>query len=420
MYDIINIEVIDMPSARIHEAIVKRINEQYNMNELLLRIGTVSPDSWRNVPADSGVKDKYLSHFWNFRIKDGQANDYVDFYLKYYNNLDNPFYFGYLLHLIVDQYWKTYVDQRYEKTENGESFVKLKGGSYIKNENWFSYHEGIKMQKRLAKKYDLGLLPIVPDEIENFQCNISELNLKGLFGEDGTLAYINNTLPMDDTNDESVIYDDESIELAIEQTIEFVRKELIRLKTIKEEYDKKIKIAVDIDDTILSTKELEDYYWKKFIEKHPEIDKSIKYKWGDPELILFWKEYREDMAFGKVKQNVPESFNILREEGYVLDLLSARPLDKYSSLKKKLSDYFESKGISYNYMHLGFYSKIEFLKEHNYDVLIDNDLRHIEAANEAGIATILFGPHNDGYQGFQTSDWSEIPNLIKQINKNVK
>ena len=65
------------------------------------------------------VKDKYLTHFWDFRIKDGQANDYQEFYLKYYNKLNNPFYFGYLVHLIVDQYWKTYIDPKFEALKNG-------------------------------------------------------------------------------------------------------------------------------------------------------------------------------------------------------------------------------------------------------------------------------------------------------------
>lgn len=67
-----------MPSARVHEAIAKKINNDYKCNEKLLRIGAISPDCWRNVPETSGIKDKYLSHFWDFRIKDGQANDYAN------------------------------------------------------------------------------------------------------------------------------------------------------------------------------------------------------------------------------------------------------------------------------------------------------------------------------------------------------
>ena len=137
-----------MPSARIHEAVAKEINKDYNMDELLLRIGTVSPDSWRNVEA--GVKDKYLSHFWDFRVKEGQANNYEKFNLKYYNYLSNPFYFGYLIHLIVDQYWKTNIDPKYVVIENGVKGYRLRDGSFHSDENWFGYYDGLKLQRKLA------------------------------------------------------------------------------------------------------------------------------------------------------------------------------------------------------------------------------------------------------------------------------
>lgn len=404
-----------MPSARVHEVIAKKINKDYKYEEKLLRIGTISPDCWRNVSKDSGVKDKYLSHFWNFKVKEGQANDYINFYIKYYNSINNPFYFGYLLHLIVDQYWKTNIDTRYEKKIDGESYVILKNGNMIKDENWYSYYEEIKMQQRLAKRYQLDYLPITSEEYPNFSCKIDELNIKGLFGEGGSLDYINKTLFMSDDVEESVIYDDESIEKALDETIQFVKQELLRLKDIKKEYDSKIKIAVDIDDTILSTKELEDYYWKFFLNEHPEIDGTKEYHWDDPELALIWKEHREDMAYGKVKDGVIEAFNKMMADDYIVDLLSARPLDKYASLLKNLSEYFEKNNINYSHVHLGFYSKTDFLLEHQYDILIDNELRHIEAANKKGIATILYGTFNPDYDGIQTDDWSKIPFLVKQI-----
>ena len=409
-----------MPSARVHEAIAKKINNDYKYNEKLLRIGTISPDCWRNVPETSGIRDKYLSHFWDFRIKDGQANDYANFYIKYYEEMNNPFYFGYLLHLIVDQYWKCYINQRYVKKVNGESFAVDKNGNLIKDENWLSYYEGIKMQQRLALKYDLDYLPINKEEYLYFCCNIDELNINGLFGENGTIDYVNKTLFMSKDVEESLIYDDESIENALDETVIFVKKELEKLKQLKLEYDSKVKIAVDIDDTILSTKELEEHYWNIFLNNHPEIDKTKEYRWGDSELTLFWQEHREDMAFGKVKDGVSEAFEEMMKKDYIVDLLSARPLNKYASLNKKLSEYFEENNLIYSHMHLGFYSKTNFLVDHKYDVLIDNELRHIESANEKGIDTILYGPYNENYEGLQTDDWSKIPLLIEQIIKQKK
>ena len=379
-----------MPSARIHEAIARNINKKYNMDDILLRIGTISPDCWRNVPKDSGIKDKKLSHFWDFRIKQGQANDYLEFYLKYYNDITNPFYFGYLIHLIVDQYWKSKIDQNYEMEKNGISYVKLNNGNWIKDENWFSYYEGLKMQRQLAKIYDLGQLPTSINDIPNFKCEIDELNLNGLFGEEGSISYVNkNLMPSDD--EESVVYDNKSIIKAISDTTEFVLNELENLKHMKKKYDKKIKIAIDIDDTLICTKELEEYFWKKFLNEHPEIDSQKEYVWGDKELQLFWNEYRENMAFGKIKDNASKTLEKLNSDGYIVDLLTARPLSKYASLKQKLMNHFEENSVKYNHLYLGFYKKDKFLKEHNYDILIDDNLKNINEANLSGINTILFG-----------------------------
>lgn len=223
-----------MPPARVHEAIARNINKKYNMDDILLRIGTISPDCWRNVPKDSGIKDKKLSHFWDFRIKEGQANDYLEFYLKYYNDITNPFYFGYLIHLIVDQYWKSKIDQNYEMKQDGISYVKLNNGNWIKDENWFSYYEGLKMQRQLAKIYDLGHLPTSINDIPNFKCEIDELNLRGLFGEEGSISYVNkNLMPGDE--EESVVYDNKSIIKAINDTTEFVLNELENLKCMKKQ-----------------------------------------------------------------------------------------------------------------------------------------------------------------------------------------
>ena len=101
--------------------------------------------------------------------------------------------------------------------------------------------------------------------------------------------------------------------------------------------------------------------------------------------------------------------------GYRIDLLSARPLEKYASLKKKMVEHFENANINYDYMNLGFYSKKEFLNKHDYDILIDNDMKYIEEAESVGVIPILYGSYNPNYTGYQTSNWSEIPTIIEGI-----
>ena len=162
-----------MPASRIHEVVAKELNKEYKLDDILFRIGAVAPDSWRNVQTDSGVKDKKLTHFWDFRIKNGQANDYEEFYLKYYNELNNPFYFGYLVHLITDQYWKTYIDPKYFFEVDGISLVKLLDGTLKEDKDWYSYYEDLKLQKQLCKVYQLSELPTEKENIINFN-NIIE------------------------------------------------------------------------------------------------------------------------------------------------------------------------------------------------------------------------------------------------------
>ena len=402
-----------MPSARIHEVIAKKINKDYGMDEMLLRIGSVAPDCWRNVN-ESGFKDKFLTHFWDFRVKEGQANDYTEFYLKYYDKLNNPFYFGYLLHLMTDQYWKTVIDPKYTFIENDMKMCKLRDGSIVENKDYFSYYESLKLQKQLCKKYDLGLFPTEIEDIPNFECSIDEVNLSGLFGPNGTLSYINTEIVPTESLEYSTLYGIDDIEKNLNKTTRFIKSELYRLKGFKKIEDNRKKIAIDIDDTLLDTKELKDYYWELFIKNNPEVDTNLEYKWGDPILAKFWAEYRELMAFGKLKAGALDAINELIAEGYRIDFLSARPLDKYASLKKKLVEYFEAIGINYDYINLGFYSKKEFLKEHGYDILIDNDMRHVNGALEVGVTPILYGEDNN-FDGLQTNNWNDIPSMVEKI-----
>ena len=431
-----------MPAARIHEVIAKKINVDYNMDEILIRLGTIAPDCWRNVNSSTGINSKEVSHFWDFKIKQGEANNYVEFYLKYYNKMNNPFYFGYLLHLITDQYWKSTIDPMYVVDRKwrlkDESYYDLDNDSkyFDEEENrwkikedptknygrWFGYYETLKMQKKLATKYNLGVLPINREDISNFDVDIDELSLDGLFGEKGTVKFVNGSL---DTgigieDNESIVYDFDKFEQHINDTVDFIKKELVRLKQIKDIDDSKIKIAVDIDNTILCTEEAKNYYWDIFLKENTDIN-PIQERTGDnPIIVRFWDEYRDRIAFGKVKDKAPESISNLINEGYRIDLLSSRPLDKYAKLKKQLVDYLENIGIKYNFLNIGFHSKKEFLKEHKYDILIDNEMRHIIDAESVGVTPILYG-NNPDYDGYQTDNWEEIPIIIQEIiNKNDK
>lgn len=214
-----------MASARIHEVIALKVNEDYHMDELLLRMGTVAPDCWRNAEGS----DKFTTHFWDFNVKEGQANDYKRFYHKYQEQFNNPFYFGYLIHLMTDQYWKTYIDIKYRALKDGKEGFISREGNFIADENSFGHYESIKLQKQLALKYNLDVFPINQEEVLNFSCQIDELDLTGLFGKKGTLNYINTSYPMEE-DEESIIYDLDDIDFFIDETVEFIKNELYLLE----------------------------------------------------------------------------------------------------------------------------------------------------------------------------------------------
>ena len=414
-----------MPASRIHETVAKKVNQDYLMNEVLLRIGTIAPDCWRNVDSKSGMRSKEISHLWDYRKKNEEANDYVHFYLKYYDEMDNPFYFGYLIHLMVDQYWKSVIDPKYFFEEDGIGKCRLRDGTTKESkDNYFAFFEDQKIERRLAKDYNLGLLSMNMGDYPELKCNIDEIDLSGLFGPNGTISFVNDRYMPGEDIEESKLYDYSDIERYIDDTVTFVKSELKRLKEIKEQDDKKIKIAVDIDDTLLCTEEKRKECWQKFLANHPEINPVQEHTWENPVLAVFWDEYRGEIAFGDVKEGSQETLNDFLSNGYRVDLISARALNKYSSYKKKMVEYFENNNINYSYINLGFRSKKDFLRKHNFDILIDNELRNVEEANEVGIATILFGPYNPDYNGLQTDDWSNIPMLVEEIikgkNKSIK
>lgn len=373
-----------MASARIHEVIAKEINKDYHMDEVLIRIGSVAPDSWRNVENNLIFKDKYLTHFWNYRIKDGQANDYSEFYSKYYNELSNPVYFGYLIHLMTDQYWKTYVDPKYEFKKNNKNMLKMKDGIFLVDKNNFAHAERVRLQKILARIYKLGYFPIEESEIKNFYCKIDELDLSGLFGQNGTLNYINSKLSPDDNyeSQEFKLYDFNDIINSIYETIEFIKRELIRLEMLHNSLSMKYKIAIDIETLLLESLNNE---------------KGIK-----------------------LQKNIQECLDYLISNDYIVDLITSMSKNNFLKIKRNLVESLEENNLNYNYINFGFSSKLQFLKERGYNLLIDNDIKYIKSANSVGIDTILFNEYDKEYNGYQSSDWFNVKSLVNKIyiNKN--
>ena len=211
-----------MPSFIIHASVAKEYNKKHKLDDLLFIVGSIAPDCWRNSKL-FGYENRYLSHFTNTQLNN-ENEDYQMFFLKYHNHLDNPFYLGYLIHLITDTFWRDVIYKEYELIIN-KKMDKEKLNNYIRNENHY-------LDSSLIKYYQLKEFPIYESQIPLFNASIDEIDLTGLFGPSGTLAYANNIINNKENNKPKYI-NFEHLLNDINRTVEYVEKELNRLKTIE-------------------------------------------------------------------------------------------------------------------------------------------------------------------------------------------
>ena len=177
-----------MPSGGIHLCVAKEVARRLNYDaNIEYYIGSVAPDSWRN-----SNSLKTATHFIEY--DDSNDYDYISFIDKYYNVLDDGFVFGYLVHLITDQYWYN------------NNFITL------------PYDEVIRNTSLIIKKYKIEPL-YMPDKFNN---PIDELETSGI---PITLEYLNGVNYLDDVSDNL----SNQLIKQIEETTDFVIKELKRV-----------------------------------------------------------------------------------------------------------------------------------------------------------------------------------------------
>ena len=102
-----------MPNALIHRCVNKRVQQEikkFNDEKdlYLYDVASVAPDSWRNTErfknSDLPKKEKRKhSHFSNDNEFVENYNKFKNKYIKY---IDNPFIFGYMIHLMTDNFWR--------------------------------------------------------------------------------------------------------------------------------------------------------------------------------------------------------------------------------------------------------------------------------------------------------------------------
>ena len=146
-------------------------------------------------------------------------------------------------------------------------------------------------------------------------------------------------------------------------------------------------IAVDIDDTICNTKDLQKILWKEYYLNNPnenyseELPININH-FGNDYLNNFWDTYRETLFAPKFKDGVSEVFKILRSRGIKIYIVTSRPINKYKDLHGRIKCWLNDNNIYVDDIICGVNDKGLYVLENNIDLLIYDDLRHITSATE--------------------------------------
>lgn len=108
-----------MPTHKMHMAIANQINKTLKLDNDMVMIGSVLPDLTKD-------KRHRQSHFKNGKEGvEGTANPYK-FLLKYKQELKNPVMVGYLIHLLTDRYFNSYVFQNYYIYDENTHLIGIK------------------------------------------------------------------------------------------------------------------------------------------------------------------------------------------------------------------------------------------------------------------------------------------------------
>lgn len=108
-----------MPTHKMHMAIANEVNKYLKLDDDMIMIGSVLPDLTMD-------KRHRASHFKNGEEGvEGTANPYK-FLLKYKDKLKNPVMVGYLIHLLTDRYFNSYVFQNYYIYDENTHLIGIK------------------------------------------------------------------------------------------------------------------------------------------------------------------------------------------------------------------------------------------------------------------------------------------------------
>ena len=191
-----------MPNALIHRCVNKRVQQEMKKFKdekdlYLYDVASVAPDSWRNTERfkNSDLPKKEKRKYSHFSNNNEFVENYDVFKNKYIDNIDNPFIFGYMIHLMTDNFWRLemfYKNNFDIKDINNE----LLNVEHLDEKSELTHDVDIHL-KDIASYYNITDLKELTEEEINIIPKIDEMTYDGI---NTTIKYINKQMKEDNLN----------------------------------------------------------------------------------------------------------------------------------------------------------------------------------------------------------------------------
>lgn len=189
-----------------------------------------------------------------------------------------------------------------------------------------------------------------------------------------------------------------------------------------------MRIGIDIDDTICDTWE----YLMPYLSEYFDIDinklKNIKGKYYEAcncsyeEYCKFAKEYYSKFCMEyKLKENVVEIINRLKNDGHQIIFITARSNNGFNDAYLESKNYLEKNNIYYDKLIVNAKDKGKICVEEKIDLFIDDDINNCENVFSNGINVLLFNNKYsmDSCKKLKTVfNWNDVYLEVERLMKN--
>lgn len=180
-------------------------------------------------------------------------------------------------------------------------------------------------------------------------------------------------------------------------------------------------IGIDIDDTMTNSTELMLEYAKNYFKEadNKKLIEIINSK-IEGDLYNFYSKYlAEMMSKYKLKNNVVEVINRLREKGHKIVIITARGRTIKEGLIEVTKDYFNRNNIIVDEIVFRCADKSNVCIKYKIDLMIDDSISVLDKVNSCGIKTLLFTSivnKNEKTNIKRIDDWIKLEKYIDNID----